>query len=137
MLNSVEARVAQELLEGASPEERHALAAWAAELLRIRTAEEDGFHKAREAFLATVNGSAAWPLIRRLGDIIKRNAWDERTATERAGIGAATAMVALFGGTFAALTALGTAVSTPLWIVFGSGDEFARHLVDADAPPAA
>ena len=78
--------------------------------------------------MATLDSTTAWPLIRRIGDAIKRNAWDERSTTERAGVGAAAAMIALFGGTFAVLGTLGTAVGTPLWIVFGSGDGFARVL---------
>lgn len=132
MGSTVEARVVEELVEGASAEDRRALAAWAAALLSARDSDDDGFAKARAAFIATIDGKTVWPLIRRLGDAIKRNAWDERSATERAGIGAATAMVALFGGTFAVLTALGTAVGAPLWIVFGSGDDLARMLVAAD-----
>ncbi|QXQ05146.1 hypothetical protein KX816_12755 [Sphingosinicellaceae bacterium] len=136
MTDRVENQVATELLEGATPEERLALSKWASTLLSIRDSSDDGFGKARAAFMATVDSTTAWPLIRRIGDAIKRNAWDERSTTERAGVGAATAMVALFGGTFAVLTALGTAVGTPLWIVFGSGDGFAKQLVagSGDAP---
>ena len=136
MTDKLENQVATELLEGATPEERLALSKWASALLAIRDGSDDGFGKARAAFMATVDSTTAWPLIRRIGDAIKRNAWDERSTTERAGVGAATAMVALFGGTFAVLTALGTAVGTPLWIVFGSGDGFAKQLVagSGDAP---
>lgn len=134
-MSTVEAKVAEELVEGATPEERAALAKWAAALLAARDSSADPFTKARDAFMATVDGSTAWPLIRRLGDAIKRNAWDERSNTERAGVGAAAAMIALFGGTFAVLGALGTAVGTPLWVVFGSGDDMARRLVDANAQP--
>ena len=134
MTDRVENQVATELLEGATPEERLALSKWASSLLAIRDSSDDGFGKARSAFMTTVDSTTAWPLIRRIGDAIKRNAWDERSTTERAGVGAATAMVALFGGTFAVLGALGTAVGTPLWIVFGSGDEFARQLVSGSAP---
>ena len=133
-MSSVEAKVAEELVEGASQEERAALAKWAAALLAARESTADPFTKARDAFTATIDGSTAWPIIRRLGDAIKRNAWDERSTTERAGVGAAAAMIALFGGTFAVLGALGTAVGTPLWVVFGSGDELARRLVDANQP---
>lgn len=134
MSNTVEAQVANELIEGASPEERQALAAWAATLLTIRHNTEDGFSKARDALTATVDSKVAWPLIRRLGDAIKRNAWDERSGPERAAVAGATAMVALFGGMFAALTALGTAVGTPLWVVFGGGEELAQRLVAASGP---
>lgn len=133
MTDKLETQVATELLEGATPEERAALAAWANHLLTIRSNGEDGFSKARAAFMATVDSTTAWPLIRRIGDAIKRNAWDERSTTERAGVGAAAAMIALFGGTFAVLGTLGTAVGTPLWIVFGSGDGFARQLVAGNA----
>jgi len=134
-MTSVEAKVAEELIEGATPEERAALAKWAAALLAARDSNDDPFTKARDAFTATVDSTTAWPIIRRLGDAIKRNAWDERSTTERAGVGAAAAMIALFGGTFAVLGALGTAVGTPLWVVFGSGDELARKLVEADTQP--
>lgn len=134
MSNTVEAQVAEELIEGASPEERRALADWAGRLLAIRANTEDGFSKARDALTATVDSKTAWPLIRRLGDAIKRNAWDERSGTERAAVAGATAMVALFGGMFAVLTALGTAVGAPLWIVFGGGDDLARRLVAAGGP---
>ena len=134
-MSTVEDKVAEELVEGATPEERAALAKWAAALLAARDSSADPFTKARDAFMATVDSSTAWPIIRRLGDAIKRNAWDERSTTERAGVGAAAAMIALFGGTFAVLTALGTAVGTPLWVVFGSGDGMARKLVDANTQP--
>lgn len=131
----MEAKVAEELIEGSTPEQRAALAAWAATLLAIRDDHEDGFGKARAAFAATVDGKTAWPLIQRLGDAIKRNAWDERSTPERAAVAGATAMIALFGGGLAVLTALGTAVGAPLWIVFGSGDGLARRLVGGvDAP---
>ena len=135
MINKLETQVADELMEGATPEERQALATWAGALLRIRDNGEDGFSKARDAFITTIDGSTAWPIIRRLGDAIKRNAWDERSTAERAGVGAATAMVALFGGGFAVLSALGTAAGAPLWIVFGSGDGLARRLVAAGLEP--
>lgn len=134
-MSSVEAKVAEELVEGASPEERAALAKWAGALLAARNSNADPFTKARDAFTATIDSSTAWPIIRRLGDAIKRNAWDERSSTERAGVGAAAAMIALFGGTFAVLGALGTAVGTPLWVVFGSGEDLAKRLVDANAQP--
>ncbi len=129
MTDTTESRVADELLAGATPEQRAALAAWATRLLAIRDDAEDGFGKARSALLATVDGKAAWPLIQRLGDAIRRNAWDERTAAERAAVGGATAMIALFGGGLAVLTVLGAAAGAPLWIVFGNGDGLARKLV--------
>ena len=132
-MSDIEDRVAAELVEGATPEQRAALAAWASRLLAIRDDAEDGFGKARSALLATVDGTAAWPLIQRLGDAIKRNAWDERTPAERAAVGGATAMIALFGGGLAVLTVLGAAAGAPLWIVFGSGDGLARKLVAASA----
>ena len=128
MSDTTESKVADELLEGATPEQRAALAAWATRLLAIRDDEEDGFGKARSALLATVAGKAAWPLIQRLGEAIRRNAWDERSNPERAAVAGATAMVALFGGGLVVLTVLGSAVGAPLWIVFGSGDGLARRL---------
>lgn len=137
-MSSVEDKVVEELIEGSTPEERRALAAWAQALLDVRNSSADPFSKARDAFMATIDGKTAWPMIRRLGDAIKRNAWDERSPAERAGVAGATAMVALFGGMFAVLTALGTAVGAPMWIVFGSGDDVARKLIAAsDAPPLA
>ncbi len=136
-MDSYEAKFVEELIEGATPAERAAIAAWATRLLAVRDGGEDGFSKAREAFMATVDGTTAWPLIRRLGDAIKRNAWDERSGPEKAGVAAATAMVALFGGTFAALAALGTAAGAPLWIVFGSGDGLAQKLIAAAGDPVA
>lgn len=134
-MSSVEDKVVEELVEGSTPEERRALAAWAQQLLDVRNGSADPFTKAREAFMATIDGKTAWPMIRRLGDAIKRNAWDERSPAERAGVAGATAMVALFGGMFAVLTALGTAVGAPMWIVFGSGDDVARKLIAASETP--
>jgi len=37
---------------------------------------------------------------------------------------------------FAVLTALGTAVGAPMWIVFGSGDDVARQLIAASDEPS-
>ena len=133
MSDTMEDKVAAELTGGATVEQRAALAAWATRLLAIRDDAEDGFGKARSALLATVDGKAAWPLIQRLGDAIRRNAWDERSPAERAAVGGATAMIALFGGGLAVLTVLGAAAGVPLWIVFGSGDGLARKLVAASA----
>ena len=135
MTDTMEAKVADELLDGATPEQRAALAAWATRLLAIRDDGEDGFGKARSALLATVDGKTAWPLIQRLGDAIRRNAWDERSNPERAAVAGATAMIALFGGGLAVLTVLGTAVGAPLWVVFGSGDGLARRLVAGAVTP--
>lgn len=134
-MSNVEAKVVEELIEGSTPEERRAIAAWAQKLLDIRNSSDDPFSKSREAFMATIDGKAGWPIIRRLGDAIKRNAWDERSPAERAGVAGATAMVALFGGMFAVLTALGTAVGAPMWIVFGTGDDVARKLIAASDEP--
>lgn len=134
-MSSVEDKVVEELIEGSTPEERRAIAAWAQKLLDIRNSSDDPFSKSRGAFMATIDGKAGWPIISRLGDAIKRNAWDERSPAERAGVAGATAMVALFGGMFAVLTALGTAVGAPMWIVFGSGDDVARKLIAASDEP--
>lgn len=136
MSEAMEDKVAAELTAGATPEPRAALAVWAGRLLVIRDDAEDGFGKARSALLATVDGHAAWPLIQRLGDAIKRDACDERSPAERAAVGGATAMIALLGGGLAALTVLGAAAGAPLWIVFGNGDGLAKKLNAAAAAPS-
>ncbi len=68
MSEAMEDRVANELTDGATPEQRAALAAWAARLLAIRDDAEDGFGKARSALRCDgrrQGGVAADPAARR------------------------------------------------------------------------
>jgi hypothetical protein len=71
-----------------------------------------------------------WPLLKSISKQIKRHGWDNRSASQRLGIGVAGTAFALFGPANAGIAALGSAVAVPLWVVFGAGAMFARHLYE-------
>jgi hypothetical protein len=110
--------------------EKDALAAWATQLLDIRTSSLSPAQKARKAISLTSKASVVWPAMKILSRELRRLGWQDRGWAARFGIGGAAVGLALFGGHGAGIAALGTAVGVPLWVVLGSGAAFAGVMVD-------
>ncbi|MCB1888155.1 MAG: hypothetical protein KDH20_11165 [Rhodocyclaceae bacterium] len=124
-------RWANNLLVHASPEERAGFRAWAARLLEIRESREFPPTKVQQALQASIDPAFSARSLQLLGRELKRIGWDERDTYERLGISVAGTMAMLTSVGAIAFAAFGSAFSVPMWVVFGSGDEFARILVDA------
>jgi hypothetical protein len=121
--------------------DRRALLEWARALLGIRGGDGSALRKAREAL--SLDGAAAvlGPVVRSTGRMLGDVAWNDRSWSERLGVGAVALAGAAVAGQGAAVAAVGAAVGVPLWIVLGAGDGFAVALRDelerslAAAPP--
>ena len=121
---------AQSIVRQADTEERQALSAWAKRLLEIRDGSEFPPLKVQHALTASVDLEISSKLVRLLGSGLRRVGWDERDTMERTGIAAVTAMALVTSAGLLALAAIGGTLSVPMWVVFGTGDEFARMLVE-------
>ncbi len=110
--------------------EKDALAAWATQLLEIRTSTISPTQKARQAIVLTSKAAIIWPAAKILSRELKRLGWDDRSWAARLGFGGAALGLAVFGGQGAGIAALGTAIGVPLWVVLGSGAAFAGVLVE-------
>jgi hypothetical protein len=110
--------------------DREALRRWAGALVELRHKEMRVVAKAKEAIQITSRAKVIWPLLKSISKQIKRYGWDDRSTSQRLGIGVAGTAFALFGPANAGIAALGGAVAVPLWVVFGAGAMFARHLYE-------
>ncbi|WP_311272644.1 MULTISPECIES: hypothetical protein [unclassified Rhizobium] len=114
----------------ASDSEADALRLWVQELLRIRESDLSSYAKAKQAVGLTASSKVVLPVLKIVARQSKLHGWDNRSAAQRIGMGAAATGVALFGGANAGIAALGTAIGVPLWIVLGGGAMFAKYLFD-------
>ena len=113
--------LAQHIAKTASTTEKEALCRWIEALMAIRASDIPPTGKTRAAFDLTRRSQIILPLLKMLGQEIKRRAWEDRGVASRLGIGGAALGVAVFGGQAAGIAALGTAVAVPLWVLFGAG----------------
>lgn len=114
----------------ANESEAHALRLWVQGLLRIRESDLSAYAKAKQAVSLTASSKVILPVLKIVAKQSKVHGWDNRSAAQRVGMGAAATGVALFGGANAGIAALGTAIGVPLWIVLGGGAMFAKYLFD-------
>ena len=98
-------------------------------LLEVREMEASAKDKLRKALPDGDDTKAALEALQSSASHIKDLAWDDRTWPARVGIGAATVVAASLAGEAAGLALAGTAIAIPLWVVFGSGDDFAAALI--------
>jgi len=98
-------------------------------LLEVREMEASAKDKLRKALPDGDDAKAALEALQSSASHIKDLAWDDRTWPARVGIGAATVVAASLAGEAAGLALAGTAIAIPLWVVFGSGDDFAAALI--------
>lgn len=123
-------QLAINVVESATIPDREALRMWAGALLDLRSKDMPVTSKAKEAVLVTSRAKVVWPLLKIVSVQVKKHGWDNRSTSQRLGIGAAGSAFALFGPAQAGIAALGGAVAVPLWVVFGAGAMFARHLYE-------
>ncbi|ESX88272.1 hypothetical protein [Mesorhizobium sp. LNJC403B00] len=123
-------QLAVRIAEEATPAQSAALQAWALKLLDIRNSDLPVHQKAKRAVAVTISSKVIWPVVKIVASQTKSLGWDNRTAAQRLGLGAAAVGVALFGGQSAGIAALGGAVGVPLWVVLGAGSMFARYLYE-------
>ena len=102
-------------------------------LLDVRAMDASAREKLRKALPDQEDTKAALDALQSSASHIKDLAWDDRTWPARVGIGAATVVAASLAGEAAGLALAGTAIAIPLWVVFGSGEDFAAALI-ADLP---
>lgn len=126
-------RWARNILEHASADERASFGAWARRLLDIRDSREFPPVKVQLALQASIDPAFSARSLQLLGRELKRIGWDERDTYERLGISVAGTMAMLTSVGAVAFAAFGSAFSVPMWVVFGSGDAFARILAEESA----
>jgi hypothetical protein len=114
-----------------NPTEADALREWAYRLLDIRNERVSAAQKAKRAVILTASSKVILPAVKIIARQTKKHGWDNRTSTQKLGMGAAAVGVALFGSANAGIAALGTAVGVPLWVVLGGGAMFMKHLIEA------
>ncbi|MEE8486969.1 MAG: hypothetical protein V3S56_02280 [Gemmatimonadota bacterium] len=98
-------------------------------LLEVRKTDASAKDKLRKALPDGEDTKVALDALQSSASHIKDLAWDDRTWPARVGIGAATVVAATLAGEAAGLALAGTAIAIPLWVVFGSGEEFAQALI--------
>lgn len=122
-------QVAVRVASMATDAQGEALRVWLVSLLELRDRDMPKLLKGKEAIAITAKSKVIWPLVSIMGKEIKRLGWDERTSSQRWGLGGAGAGLALFGGQGAGIAALGTAIGVPLWVVLGASSMFARTVL--------
>lgn len=122
--------LAVHLARSGTQAEKAAVANWARELLAIRDTSRSPWEKIMAALSVTAKGEVIWPALKMMAAELKRSGWDERSHTGRLASVGLGAGAALFAGQTAGVAALGAAMGLPIWIVVGTGDDFARALVE-------
>lgn len=123
-------QLAISVVRDATAADREALRVWAGALLDLRSENLSVTAKAKEAVRITSRAKVVWPLLKSVSKQVRKHGWENRSTSQRLGIGAAGTALALFGPANAGIAALGGAVAVPLWVVFGAGAMFARHLYE-------
>jgi uncharacterized membrane protein len=125
---SGQTQVALRVASTATQAQNEALRTWLLALLDLRERDAPRLMKAKDAIAITAKSKVVWPLVTIIAKQAKKLGWDERSSTERWGLGGVAIGLTLFSGQSAGVAALGTAVGVPLWIVLGAGSMFARLL---------
>lgn len=123
-------QLAIKIAGSANDSEREALLQWANSLLEIRKKDLPTRDKAKEAIQLTVSSKVVLPVVKLIGQEVKRLVWDERGTKSRIGLVGIAIGATVFGGQSAGIAALGTAIGVPLWVVLGAGGAFAGMLIE-------
>lgn len=118
------------MVANTSRTEQEALRTWAGSLIALHESTLPAKHKAREAIQITYRAKVIWPMLKVIARQMKKHGWDDRSVSQRLGMSGAGMTMAVFGSANAGIAALGGAVGVPLWVVFGAGAMFARHLYE-------
>lgn len=128
--NDSQREVAQRIAADAGDDERAKLLAWALRLVQIRNGTGSLLAKGRDALSVTFSEGVAWPVVKLVGNEMRRLAWDDRGLKWRTGFIVAVAGGILTGGQGAGIAALGGAIGVPLWLVLGAGGSFLALLYE-------
>lgn len=128
--NDKQRRLAVTIAKQVSQSEGDEIREWAAKLLEIRGEAISAPMKAKKALTLTAKSKVLLPALKIIAKQSKKYGWDNRSATQRIGMGAAAVGITIFGGANAGIAALGGAVGVPLWMVLGGGAMFAKYLID-------
>lgn len=123
-------KLAIQVADQSTEEERLLLLEWAQNLLEIREKSLPARSKAKEALVLTAKSKVIIPAVKLIGREMKRLAWDDRGTKSRLAIIGTTIGLTFFGGQGAGIAALGGAIGVPLWVVLGAGGAFAGMLID-------
>lgn len=123
-------QLALTIAKDASATEADALRKWAWDILQIREESLSALEKGKKAVSLTASNRVIFPAMRIIARQTKKYGWDDRSSTQRLGMGVAAAAIALFGGANAGIAALGGAIGVPVWVVLGGGSMFAKYLYD-------
>jgi hypothetical protein len=128
--NDKQRQLAVTIAKQVSQSEGDEIREWAAKLLEIRGESISALMKAKKALSLTAKSKVVLPALKIIAKQSKKYGWDNRSAAQRIGMGAAAVGVTVFGGANAGIAALGGAVGVPLWMVLGGGAMFAKYLID-------
>lgn len=129
--NGRQRQLAVTVIKSASETDRVALKIWASSLLDLKSQDRTGKAKARKVIAITYRSNIIIPLLKTMATQIKKLGWDDRSMSQRLGMGAAGAALTVFGSAQAGIAALGGAVALPLWGGYSArGATFARRLYE-------
>ncbi|TRB08662.1 hypothetical protein EXN61_01655 [Agrobacterium tumefaciens] len=128
--NDKQRQLAVTIAKQVSRSEGDEIREWAAKLLEIRGESISAPMKAKKALTLTAKSKVVLPALKIIAKQSKKYGWDNRSAAQRIGMGAAAVGITVFGGSNAGIAALGGAVGVPLWMVLGGGAMFAKYLID-------
>lgn len=128
--NDKQRQLAVTIAKQVSQSEGDEIREWAAKLLEIRGEPISAPMKAKKALTLTAKSKVVLPALKIIAKQSKKYGWDNRSAAQRIGMGAAAVGITVFGGANAGIAALGGAVGVPLWMVLGGGAMFAKYLID-------
>lgn len=123
-------KVVRAVVAELDPAQREVLADYMAALILLRHSELPNQTRVMDAIDLTADRQVLGVLTKGSGRLLAKHAWRDRSWLTRIGLSAAAIASILTAGQGAGIALLGTAVGVPLWIVFGSGGEFASELVD-------
>lgn len=123
-------RIARTVISELDQAQQEVLAEYVGQLVLVRHADRPAQTKTLDAIDLTADKDVLGVLTKGSGRLLAKHAWTDRSWPGRIGIGAAALATVLTAGQGAGIALLGTAIGVPLWIVFGSGGEFAGVLLD-------
>jgi len=118
------------ILTNITPEEGIALHLWASKLLVLKNSTMSRPEKLQNIIQLTKDAKILIPLIKTIFVELKKTGWDESSWKSKLGMGATLWASLIIGKAAAGLALLGGAIAVPLWIVFGTGDEFIKMLIE-------
>ena len=129
--DSARREIAVQISKGIPDAECRDLVAFIDKLLAIRRSDQSYARKLKSTLAETLNVKIIWPALKILALEFKRRIWDKTSPNSKLGIAGALIGLTFFAGGAAGIAAMGSAISVPLWVVFGAGAMYAGYLRDA------